>query len=323
MPSTAVTCCGWYALPDVDLSFASLLLLTFAGAVVWPLNPEAAVVLHVSAGDLHPLPVALVAAVGQLGAHALLWSGGAWLRRNWRWFDRQCTRTQARFGPRLGRGSVPVVMSAGVLGFPPAWAAATLGPGLGLSPRLVLPLLFLGRIVRFGALALMASGLLGGRIPEIVSVLLQSSGANMSALTGHAPTGCTGVARWRGGHDRRGRHAPAPDLRGRSGDARACPAVVAGRADGRPGGSAVPLVRRRHRAGGGGRVLGGARDRAGACSTPPRCRPTTSRGRGCAGWRRGWPRRTCGWAGRTRIAPSTGCVTTNQRPRPPGAPAGC
>jgi membrane protein YqaA with SNARE-associated domain len=160
-----VTCCGWYALPDVDLSLGSLLILAFAGAVVWPLNPEAAVVLHVSAGGLHPVAVAAVAAVGQLGAHLLLWIGGTWLRRNWRWFDRQCTRTQARFGPRLTSGTVPVMVSAGVLGFPPAWAAATLGPGLGLSPRLVLPLLFLGRIVRFGALALMAAGLLGSRIP--------------------------------------------------------------------------------------------------------------------------------------------------------------
>ena len=167
-----MTCSGWYALPDVDLSLGSLLVLAFAGAVVWPLNPEAAVVLHVSAGGLHPMAVAAVAAVGQLGAHLLLWSGGTWLRRSWRWFDRQCARTQARFGPRLARGTIPVVMSAGVFGFPPAWAAATLGPGLGLSPQLVLPLLFLGRIVRFGVLGLVAAGLLGKPNPEIVSSLV-------------------------------------------------------------------------------------------------------------------------------------------------------
>ena len=103
-----MTCCGWYALPDVDLSLGSLLVLAFAGAVVWPLNPEAAVVLHVSAGGSTPwrsLPSRRSASWAPI---CCCGPEGTWLRRNWGWFEWQCARTQARFGPRLARGTIPV-----------------------------------------------------------------------------------------------------------------------------------------------------------------------------------------------------------------------
>lgn len=132
--------------------------MAFAGTVAWPLNPEAAVVLAVSAGGVHPLAAGLVAAVGQLAAHGVLWSAGAWLRRNWAWFDRQCNRALARFGRHRAHGSLPLVLSSGLLGLPPGSVTAALGPGLGLHPAMVLPMLFLGRVVRFTALGLLAEG---------------------------------------------------------------------------------------------------------------------------------------------------------------------
>jgi len=129
--------------------------------VLWFLNPEAASVLYVSAGGFHPVPVALVAAAGQAVAHGLLWTGGAWLRRNWPFFDRQCNRVLARWGPRLAGSTIPVAAASGLLGLPPTAATAVLAPGLGLRPQVVLPLLLVGRIIRFTVIGLTAAGLLG------------------------------------------------------------------------------------------------------------------------------------------------------------------
>jgi membrane protein YqaA with SNARE-associated domain len=138
----------------------ALLPLTFAGTVFWFLNPEATAVLFVSTGGLHPVAVGMVAAVGQSLAHLVMWAGGARLQRSGPWFDRHCQRAHDRWGPRLARSTLPLVAASGLFGVPPASATALLAPGLGLRRNLVLPLLFVGRAIRFTTLGLLAAGLL-------------------------------------------------------------------------------------------------------------------------------------------------------------------
>jgi membrane protein YqaA with SNARE-associated domain len=135
----------------------ALLPVTFAGSVVWFLNPEAASMLYVAAGGFHPLAVGLVAAVGQAAALLVLWSGGRRLRAIWPWLDRQCRRVQVRWGRSLQRSTIPAAAVSGLLGVPPASATAVLAPGLGLPAAVVLPLLIAGRLLRFTALAFLAA----------------------------------------------------------------------------------------------------------------------------------------------------------------------
>jgi membrane protein YqaA with SNARE-associated domain len=141
----------------VSLTLLGLFAVAFAGTVAWFLNPEAAILLAVTVGGLHPLAVGLVAAVGQALAHVLLWTGGGRLRQVWPWFDRRCASIQARWGPRLSSRALPVVAVSGVLGFPPASATALLAPGLGWRREVVIPLLLVGRTIRFTTMGLLAT----------------------------------------------------------------------------------------------------------------------------------------------------------------------
>jgi membrane protein YqaA with SNARE-associated domain len=145
--------------PDVTLTLLSLFAVAFTGTVAWFLNPEAAILLAVTVGGVHPVVVGLMAATAQGLAHLVLWSGGGRLRRMWPWFDRRCASIQARWGPRLASRTLPVVAASGVLGVPPASATALLAPGLGLRREVVVPLLLAGRTIRFTTMAVLATSL--------------------------------------------------------------------------------------------------------------------------------------------------------------------
>jgi len=96
-------------------------------------------------------------ALGQAGAHLVLYFFGDQIRRRWRWFDRQCERARLRFGDRLARGTPWLGVTAGLIGLPPTSATAALAPGLRLDPRYLLPIMFLGRVVRFAVVTIIAS----------------------------------------------------------------------------------------------------------------------------------------------------------------------
>jgi membrane protein YqaA with SNARE-associated domain len=130
---------------------AVLLGVGFAGTFFWPLSPEGWAAVY--ATQRSPLVIALLLASGQAGAHVTLFLGGDQLRRRWPWFERKCARAVARHGHRLKRRLVPLACLSGLLGLPPSSVTAALAPGLGLRARALLPLLFVMRVVRFGAVA--------------------------------------------------------------------------------------------------------------------------------------------------------------------------
>jgi len=134
-----------------------LLGIAFVGTFFWPVSPEAGAVLWTTRYGWNPLLVALVAASGQAGAHLVLYFFGDQIRRRWRWFDRQCERARLRFGDRLARGTPWLGVTAGLIGLPPTSATAALAPGLRLDPRYLLPIMFLGRVVRFAVVTIIAS----------------------------------------------------------------------------------------------------------------------------------------------------------------------
>ena len=134
----------------------SLLGIAFVGTFFWPLSPEAAAVLGVSRYGWHPLLVGLVGATGQGVAYVVLFAFGDQIRQRWRWFDRQCQKVRLRFGKRL-TGSTPfLAVTSGLIGLPPTSATAAIAPGLGLSPWVLLPLMFATRFVRFAVVAAIA-----------------------------------------------------------------------------------------------------------------------------------------------------------------------
>ena len=133
-----------------------LLSWGFVGTFFWVLNPEGAAGYYATQRHWPPLAIAVLLAIGQGAAHVTLFFGGDQLRRRWPWFDRKCQRAVARHGHRLRRGLVPLAILSGLVGVPPSSVTAALAPGLGLSPRVLLPLLFVMRVVRFGAVAYLA-----------------------------------------------------------------------------------------------------------------------------------------------------------------------
>jgi len=136
----------------------ALVAIGYVGTVFWPLSPEGAAALYVSQRGWHPLLVGLLAATGQAGAHATLYFAGDQLRRRWPWFDGKCERARARHGRLLQRGQVPLALVSGLLGIPPSSVTAALAPGLGIPARLLLPLLFVMRVIRISVVAALGAG---------------------------------------------------------------------------------------------------------------------------------------------------------------------
>jgi len=139
---------------------AQLLGIGFAGTFVWPISPDAAAAVYAAGKVAHPLAVGATLALGQAGAHAVLFAFGGQLRQRWAWFDRQCERVRERHARRLGRGVAVLGVTSGLLGLPPTSITAALAPGLEISAARLLPLLFAMRVVRFTVLASLAAGAL-------------------------------------------------------------------------------------------------------------------------------------------------------------------
>jgi hypothetical protein len=131
----------------------ALVAIGYVGTAFWPLSPEGFAVIYVTQQGWNPLVVGLLAASGQAGAHATLYFGGDQLRRRWPWFDRTCERARTRHGRRLERGQVPLALVSGLVGIPPSSVTAALAPGLGISARVLLPLMFVMRIIRISVVA--------------------------------------------------------------------------------------------------------------------------------------------------------------------------
>jgi hypothetical protein len=129
----------------------------FVGTMFWVASPEAAAALSATRFGWSPLVVGGLAGLGQTAALLLLFAFGDQLRRRWRWFDRQCERVRASQGHRLARGAVPLAITSGLLGLPPASVTATLAPGLGIRGEQMLPILFLMRVARLTAVAALAT----------------------------------------------------------------------------------------------------------------------------------------------------------------------
>ncbi len=133
-----------------------LLGIAFVGTFFWPVSPEAAAVLWATRYGWHPAVIGVVAATGQLAAHLVLVASGDQIRRRWRWFDRQCERARVRFGRALSRSAPVIGLTSGLFGVPPTSVTSALAPGLGLRVAHLLPAMFLMRIVRFAAVAVIA-----------------------------------------------------------------------------------------------------------------------------------------------------------------------
>jgi membrane protein YqaA with SNARE-associated domain len=134
----------------------ALVALAFGGTFFWPLSPDVAVALFATKYPRAAPFAGLLAALGQAIAHIVLYTFGDQLRRRWSWFDRQCQRWRTRYQARLARGALAVTAVGGIFGIPPSSVTAALAPGMGLPALQVLPMLFLGRLVRFTFVALVA-----------------------------------------------------------------------------------------------------------------------------------------------------------------------
>ena len=123
------------------------------GTVFWPANPDAAVVVYVTAGGHHPLQAALVALGGQAIMLLALYFLGDRLRERWPWLHRKCERVQARWGPALTRSALPMAAVSGFIGVPPSVPTMLLAATLGLPTRPFLAVFFVCRAIWFIALA--------------------------------------------------------------------------------------------------------------------------------------------------------------------------
>jgi membrane protein YqaA with SNARE-associated domain len=131
---------------------AALLGWSFMGAVFWVFNTEATAVYYSSARGWAPPLVGLLCAAGQTAMYVVLFAGGERLAR-WRWFHAKIQRVRERWDATLARWFLPTALLAGLVGFPPAVAFPSLAPGFAVPLVRVLPVLFVGRLVRFTALA--------------------------------------------------------------------------------------------------------------------------------------------------------------------------
>lgn len=135
-----------------------LVAIGFVGTFFWVASPEAAAALYATQRHWSPLLIGLLAATGQGAAHLVLFTAGNQLRQRWRWFDRKCLRAIERHGRWLARGQVPLGLLSGLAGIPPSSVTAALAPGLRLRGAVILPILFVMRVIRLSVVAALAAG---------------------------------------------------------------------------------------------------------------------------------------------------------------------
>jgi membrane protein YqaA with SNARE-associated domain len=128
---------------------ALLVLVSFVGTVIWPVSPDAAVLVYVAGGDRPVLEAALLATAGQAVMFLLLFRLGHRLRARWRWLDARCQKVHARWGARLAASTTPVAGASGLLGLPPSVPMVLIAAALGLPLRATLPVMIACRAAWF------------------------------------------------------------------------------------------------------------------------------------------------------------------------------
>ena len=131
---------------------AALFSMSFVGAILWFVSTEAAAVLYGSRG-WNPMWVGAVCAAGQSLMHASLYFGGERLVRRAGRLERLVARTTERFHDHLERNFLVLVAVGSLLGIPPVVALSLLAAGFGVKITHLLPVVFLGRMLRFTVLA--------------------------------------------------------------------------------------------------------------------------------------------------------------------------
>lgn len=140
------------AAPPETMEALLLIGIGFVGTLFWPVSTEAAAVVSGSRG-MSPVWVGVLCGLGQGIVHILLYLGGEGLVLRWAWLGRAVTRTRERFGGHLERNFLVLAAVGAVLGIPPVIALSLMAYGLGVRMTHHLPIVFLGRMVRFTILA--------------------------------------------------------------------------------------------------------------------------------------------------------------------------
>jgi membrane protein YqaA with SNARE-associated domain len=135
------------------MSLLGLLLLSFAGGIVWLFNVETAAMVYGATSGFGPVAVGLTCALGQTLAYAFLFFAGDRLLRRWGWARRRVERMRARYDVRLRRGFLGLTAPAALVGMPPMTGMAALAGGfrVPLAPFVAIALTL--RSVRFVVLA--------------------------------------------------------------------------------------------------------------------------------------------------------------------------
>ena len=130
--------------------------VAFVGSVFWVVSPEAAAVYYGAQGH-NPLLLGVLCAAPQMIIYAILYFGGEVLVARWGWLHRQVVRTRERFGHRLEGGYLGLTVVGAMSGIPPILAMVSLAGGFEVRAHHVLPVTFVGRMVRFTSLAALGS----------------------------------------------------------------------------------------------------------------------------------------------------------------------
>lgn len=127
--------------------------IAMVGTVFWVVSPEVSAVYYAKELGWPALGVGVVVAAAQLPVYFCVYLGGERLVARWAWLRRQVVRARARHERRMARNYLGLTAVAAVLGVPPVLVMCALGGPFGVNPRHLLPVVALGRLVRFTTLA--------------------------------------------------------------------------------------------------------------------------------------------------------------------------
>jgi hypothetical protein len=131
------------------MEFASLLGLSFGGALIWAFAAEGWAVYYGTALGWHPLAIGLVCATGQCAMYTLLYWTGGWMVLRWPWLARQIGRTRQRFARHLVERYLVATAVGALLGMPPMTGMAVLGRAFSAPYRGLIVIAFVMRFIRF------------------------------------------------------------------------------------------------------------------------------------------------------------------------------